>query len=78
MLKLLAKLFGSKPTVNPCSDAPYKVEPPAQASTPVAEKATQAAVESINTTPKKKAPAKKPAAPKKETASKRVRKPKAQ
>lgn len=28
MLDLLKKLFSSKPTVNPCADAPYKIETP--------------------------------------------------
>ena len=26
MLSFIKKFFGAKPTVNPCSDAPYKVE----------------------------------------------------
>lgn len=29
MLSFLKKFFGAKPTVNPCSDVPYKVETPA-------------------------------------------------
>lgn len=29
MLSFIKKFFGSKPTVNPCADAPYKVEKPA-------------------------------------------------
>jgi hypothetical protein len=28
MLSFLKKFFGAKPTVNPCSDVPYKVEKP--------------------------------------------------
>jgi hypothetical protein len=28
MLSFIKKFFGAKPTVNPCSDAPYKVETP--------------------------------------------------
>ena len=28
MLSFIKKFFGAKPTVNPCSDAPYKVESP--------------------------------------------------
>lgn len=51
-----------KPTVNPCEDAPYKVETPAEAPTPVAEKASEAMVESV--APAKKPRAKKPAAAK--------------
>lgn len=89
MLGLLKKLFGGKPAET-TAEAPYKVEAapvirdtadiaiaqmPAPAPTPVAEKATEAAVESI-AKPAKKAPAKK-AAPKKEAAPKRGRKPKA-
>lgn len=26
MLSFIKKFFGAKPTVNPCSDAPYKIE----------------------------------------------------
>jgi len=67
MLKLLAKLFGAKPAAPAEAEAPYKVEAPAvkeeAPATPVAEKATQAVVESI--APAKKPRAKKPAAPKK-------------
>ena len=80
MLGLLKKLFGGKPA-EATAEAPYKVEAPVAAlepvPTPVAEKATEAAVESI-AKPAKKAPAKK-AAPKKEAAPKKPgRKPKAQ
>lgn len=80
MLGLLKKLFGSKPTVNPCPEAPYKVETPVvtePSPTPVTEKASEAMVQSVaETKPAKKAPAKK-AAPKKETAPKQPgRKPK--
>ena len=28
MLSFIKKFFGAKPTVNPCSDVPYKVEKP--------------------------------------------------
>ena len=28
MLSFIKKFFGAKPTVNPCSDVPYKVETP--------------------------------------------------
>ncbi len=86
MLGLLKKLFGGKPA-EATAEAPYKVEAKpvedfadiaiAQRPSPVAEKATEAAVESI-AKPAKKAPAKK-AAPKKEAAPKKPgRKPKAQ
>jgi hypothetical protein len=60
MLSFLKKFFGSKPTVSPCPEVPYKVEAP----TPVAKQATQAAVESIAPA-KKKPAAKKPAGEKK-------------
>jgi hypothetical protein len=59
MLSLLKKIFGSKPA-DTANEAPYKVEVPA---TPVAEKATEAVVESI-AKPVKKAAPKKPAAKK--------------
>ena len=78
MLGLLKKLFGGKTEEAPKTEAPYKVEPP----TTVAEKATEAMVESVAPAawpfpdaqkpaeaPKKKAPAKKTAA-KKTTAKK--------
>ena len=68
MLKLLAKLFGAKNTAPAEPEAPYKVEAPAPAPTPVAEQAAQAVVESI-------APAKKTGAPK-QGAAKKPRKPK--
>jgi hypothetical protein len=86
MIKFLKQLFGFGTTVLPAGSpttdssavavanstpvAPYKVEPPVS----VAEAATEAAVKSIPT-PKKKAPAKKPAQ-KKEGTPKRGRKPK--
>jgi len=60
MLSFLKKFFGSKPTVSPCPEVPYKVEAP----TPVSTQATQAAVESIAPA-KKKPAAKKPAGEKK-------------
>ena len=65
MINFIKNLFGSKP-VETVAEVPYKVE--AVAPTPVAEKATQAVVESI-------APAKKPAA-KKAPAVKKPRAPK--
>ncbi len=48
MLSLLKKIFSSKPTVNPCSDVPYKVEAPAKPAKKAAAKKP----------PVKKAPAK--------------------
>ena len=59
MINFIKNLFGSKP-VETVAEVPYKVE--AVAPTPVAEKATQAVVESI--APAKKPAAKKPAAKK--------------
>ena len=72
MLSLLKKLFGSKPEETKVEEAPYKVETP----TPVAEKASQAVVESIAPAKKKPAPKKAPAA-KKAPAVKKPRAPKA-
>ena len=61
MFGFLKKLFGTKPTVSPCAEAPYKVEAPVAETTPA---------------PVKKAAPKK-AAPKKEGGQKgRGRKPK--
>ena len=60
MLKLLAKLFGTKKPEQ--AEAPYKIETP----TTVSEQAPTAVVESIKPAAKKPA-AKKPAAPKKST-----------
>lgn len=59
MLGLLKKLFGGKQEVV-AAEVPYKVEAP----TPVAEKATQAVVESIAPAAEVKAQPKKKAAPK--------------
>ena len=73
MINFFKNLFGSKPETTP-EAAPYKVEEPAPAATPVAEQATQAVVESI--APAKKAPAKKAPA-KKAPAAKKPRAPKA-
>ncbi len=77
MLSLLKKLFGSKTEETKVEQAPYKVEnlidtsdiAIAQRSQPVAEKATQAVVESIAPAPAKKKPAPKKA-PAKTTAKK--------
>ena len=62
MLSFLKKFFGSKPTVSPCTEVPYKVEKPETTvgtvpmSTQYAEPAPQ---------PKKKPAARKPAGEKK-------------
>lgn len=61
MLSLLKKLFGGKQEETKVAEVPYKVEAPAPAPTPVAEQATQAAVESIKPAKKKPAPKKAPA-----------------
>lgn len=79
MLGFFKKIFGTKPTVNPCPDVPYKVETPAVSGT--AEKATEAVVASIAPTPteapKAKAPkAKKPAGAKKPRAPRKPKQPK--
>jgi len=85
MLNALKKLFGIKPAEKQeqSAEVPYKVEAPitdyadiaiAQRSAPVAEKATEAMVESV--APAKKAPAKKAPA-KKAPAAKKPRAPKA-
>lgn len=72
MLGLLRKLFGGKTEEVKAPEAPYKTEAKVEAPTPVAEKASDAVVQSIaKPAPKKKAP------PKKEGAPKRGRKPKA-
>jgi hypothetical protein len=68
MINFFKNLFGGKP-VETVPEVPYKVEV-APASTPVAEQATQAVVESI-------APAKKKPAAKKAPAAKKPRAPKA-
>jgi hypothetical protein len=54
MLSFIKKFFGSKPTVNPCSETPYKVEKPAEFPFPSAKPKT------VDT--KKKPAAKKPVA----------------
>ena len=61
MFGFLKKLFGTKPTVSPCPEAPYKIETPA----PVKQAET----------PKVKSDQKKPAAPK-QSGNKKPRKPK--
>ena len=57
MLAFLKKFFGSKPTVSPCPEAPYKVEAPQTTPgvIPMSTQYTEAAA------PKKKPAAKKPA-----------------
>ncbi len=61
MLSLLKKLFGGKAEETKVEEVPYKVEAPTPTPTPVAEQATQAAVESIAPAKKKPAPKKAPA-----------------
>jgi hypothetical protein len=62
MLSFLKKFFGTKPTVSPCPDVPYKVDAPQTTvgavpmSTQYTNKATEAVVRSV---------AKKPAGAKK-------------
>ncbi len=71
MLSLLRKLFGGKAEETKAVEAPYKVEAPTP--TPVAEQATQAAVESIAPAKKKPAPKKAPAkAPAKKAPAKKA------
>ena len=76
MLKAIKEfLFGKAPASQ--TEAPYKVEAPAAAPSPVAEQATQAVVASIAPAKEPKAkPAKKPKAPA-EKKAKAPRKPKA-
>ena len=71
MLGFLKKLFGTKPTVNPCAEAPYKVETPAatpssttnpQSDWPFPKSVSENVSEEK---PKKKPAAKKPAGEKK-------------
>jgi len=74
MLSFLKKFFGTKPTVSPCPDVPYKVEAPQTTvgavpmSTQYAEQATEAVVKSVA---KKPAGAKKPAVRAKTTRAKK-------
>jgi hypothetical protein len=62
MLSFLKKFFGSKPTVSPCPEVPYKVETPQTTvgTVPMTTQYAQPAVE-----PKKKPAARKPAGEKK-------------
>ena len=79
MFGFIKKLFGSKAETTQAEECPYKVESKpvedladiaiAQRPTPVAEKATEAAVKSVANPAAKKAPAKK--APAKKTAPKK-------
>jgi len=71
MINFFKKLFGTRPTVSPCPEAPYKVETPEVKQESVADKATEAAVKSVAKPAKKTAPKKqgttkprKPKAPK--------------
>jgi hypothetical protein len=62
MLSFLKKFFGTKPTVSPCPEAPYKVEKPETtvAAVPMSTQYVQPAEES-----KQKPAARKPAGQKK-------------
>jgi hypothetical protein len=72
MLSFIKKFFGAKPTVNPCSDVPYKVETPAAKvtefpfpSTPAKEAKPKAEKKTADKKPAAKAkPARKPKTPK--------------
>jgi len=76
MFGFLKKLFGAKPTVNPCEEAPYKVEA-APAPAVEAPKVEAKPVAETKPAPAKKTAPKKGAAPKKDSAGKgRGRKPK--
>lgn len=61
MLAFLKKFFGSKPTVSPCPEAPYKVEQPQTqpGAVPMSTQYSEAPA------PKKKTAAKKPVGDKK-------------
>jgi hypothetical protein len=65
MLSFIKKFFGAKPTVNPCSDVPYKVETdkPAEFPFPTAKPA-EAKKKPVVKKPVAKKPARKPRAPK--------------
>lgn len=69
MLSFIKKFFGSKPTVSPCPEAPYKVETP-QATVGAVPMSTQYQTET--SAPKKKPAARKPAGEKKPTAKPRT------
>jgi len=62
MLSFLKKFFGTKPTVSPCPDVPYKVETPPTtvATVPMSTQYAESAP-----APKKKPAAKRPAGAKK-------------
>ena len=64
MLSFLKKIFGAKPTVNPCSDVPYKVETPVTkvAEFPFPTAKPNAAPKAQKKTTDKKPVAKKPVA----------------
>ena len=62
MLSFIKKFFGAKPTVNPCSDSPYKIEAPKPAEFPFPSK--------TETTPAVKKPVVKKPAVKAKTARK--------
>lgn len=62
MLLFLKKFFGSKPTIDPCADAPYKVEAP---KTTVGTVPMTTQYEEPAAAPKKKPAARKPAGDKK-------------
>ena len=70
MINFIKKLFGGKPAET-VAEVPYKVEAVVEASTPVAEQASEAVVKSI-------APAKKPAAKKTGGRPKKPKAPKVQ
>lgn len=67
MLDLLKKLFGAKPTVNPCADAPYKIETPPTtvAAVPPTTQFVDGHGDVQEVAPKKKPAARKPAGAKK-------------
>jgi hypothetical protein len=69
MLSFLKKFFGSKPTVSPCPEAPYKVETP-QTTVGAVPMSTQYQTEPL--APKKKPAARKPAGEKKPAAKPRT------
>jgi hypothetical protein len=67
MLSFIKKFFGAKPTVNPCSDVPYKVETPAAKVTEFpfpSTKPVKAEKKTADKKPAAKKPVRKPRAPK--------------
>jgi hypothetical protein len=60
MLLFLKKFFGSKPTVSPCPNAPYKVETP-ETTVGTVPMSTQYAEPAVETPKKKPAARRKPA-----------------